>query len=110
MASEDAYKALLQEEILRREKMDKGKMLQDLIDYYNQDAEGRAFFKEQVALDKYQTAGQEILQEMFSPYGINVQKYLPVALEFQKLKAKEEIENQLIPSLLESLLRNLIGQ
>ena len=47
---------------------------------------------------------------MFSPYGINVQKYLPVALEFQKLKAKEEIENQLKPSLLESLLRNLIGQ
>lgn len=109
MASKDEYEALLQEELLRREKIDKGKLLQDLIDYYNQDAEGRAFFKEQTPLDKYQTAGQEILQGMFSRYGVNVEKYLPIALEFQKLKAKEEIENQLKPSLLESLLRNIIG-
>lgn len=109
MASKDDYEALLQEELLRREKIDKGKLLQDLIDYYNRDAEGRAFFKEQTPLDKYQTAGQEILQGMFSTYGVNVEKYLPIALEFQKLKAKEEIENQLKPSLLESLLRNIIG-
>jgi hypothetical protein len=111
MASLDEYKKLLEEEVARRNAVQKGELLNNLIKYYQQDAEGRAFFRTQTPLNKYQMAGQELLQQMFTPYGVSdVAKYIEIAKEFNQQEAEKKLEEEARPSLLQSLLQNLIGE
>ncbi len=122
MASLKDYQALLDAEIEKRNKLTNSALLEGLVNYYMKNysqpilgveaASGKTIRLPQ-EMDKYGKAGEQIIRGMYGRGINNIDPYLTLAKELQTKQAEEqissEIENQVKPSLLESLLKNLMG-